>query len=741
LIASYVLQGTFDQRVIQTLMLPDGFVPKECEFWDYKTTTNSDAVSKAKTVLQAVSFYNAYGGYIIYGVAQGAKKGAYSPLSLEAEIVNEQQLKALIQDYTGEATDISYRELQVPCDRRDTLFGILHIPKRSNKTPPVSFQKNGPDVKPRDPLFRAGEVYVRLQDNCIPAKDKKSWQFLFGSRECEEGVKDQLRLSTVRESILDHNLPDRNLICSRFFGRDDIFERLWLWLSDEFSRTRVLAGEGGKGKTSIAYEFSQEICRTKPYDLQRVFWVTAKSKQFAGLRNEYVETPETNFHDLQSLLHGLCSGYAILEQELENASVSLLKKRLQEALKVFPSLIVIDDVDSIPELDEQKRILEMALQVSAGTSSRFLLTTRMNLTSSSDVCIPVSGLHEDEHRLYLNYLNETIGGPRITTPDAELLWKTTEGSPLFTESVFRLYRLGMPLNRAIKEWKGKLGEEVRMAALHREISKLSLESRRVLLACAYMGEAATVELKQVTGYDDVRMTTCIAELQSLFLLAAPEFIREIPRFKVPSNTARLVVEREKELVSDPAGLKKTISNLRARNRVKRVNRVGEAIAQGNALLREKRFDEAIKTVEAVGNRYGDNPDLLLMWGRCYFEKSKEYNNERSYNAEARRLFKKAYDLGQRRDLLYEMWHQSELDVDHPNGALEVSDAAIKDGIGARSEWVLRRMKAMYTVSWRHAKAQNVREAQDGFGQCVDDIRRAIGKGEVSQFQESERIRS
>jgi hypothetical protein len=282
----------------------------------------------------------------------------------------------------------------------------------------------------------------------------------------------------VRESILDHNLPDRNLICSQFFGRDAIIERLWLWLSDEFSHTRVLAGDGGKGKTSIAYEFSQEVCRTKPYDLQRVFWVTAKSKQFAGLRNEYVETPETNFHDLQSLLHSLCLGYAILEQEIENVSVGLLKKRLQKAVKVFPSLIVIDDVDSVPELDEQKKILEMAQQVSAGTPSRFLLTTKMNLTSSSDVCITVPGLNKNEYKSYLNYLSGTIKGPRISTQDAELLWKTTEGSPLFTESVLRLCKLGMPLSTAIKEWKGKLGEEVRMAALHREVSKLSPESRR-----------------------------------------------------------------------------------------------------------------------------------------------------------------------------------------------------------------------------------------------------------------------
>src|SRR5439155_17165743 len=186
LITGYVLQGTLDQRVIQALMLSDGFVPKECEFWDYKTTANSDAVSKAKTVLQAVSFYNAYGGYIIYGVAQGANKDTYFSQGIEVGIVNEQQIKALIQDYTGEAIDISYRELQVQCSKRDILFGILHIPKRSSKTPPVSFEKNGPDIKPRNPLFREGEVYVRFQDNCVPAKDKKSWQFLFGSRGYEE---------------------------------------------------------------------------------------------------------------------------------------------------------------------------------------------------------------------------------------------------------------------------------------------------------------------------------------------------------------------------------------------------------------------------------------------------------------------------------------------------------------------------------------------------------------------------
>ena len=188
----------------------------------------------------------------------------------------------------------------------------------------------------------------------------------------------------------------------------------------------------------------------------------------------------------------------MLESEIDEVALRFQRKNLQSALQLFPSLIVVDDIDSVEDLDEQKRILELC-SASAGTPSRFLLTTRMNLTSSSDICLRVPGLGKEEYRPYLDYLIERINGPTIGKKDFELLWKATDGSPLFTESVLRLYKLGIPLNKAVSDWKGKLGEEVRMAALHREIQKLSPEARRVLLACAYMGGAATIELKQVTG--------------------------------------------------------------------------------------------------------------------------------------------------------------------------------------------------------------------------------------------------
>lgn len=720
-IAQYIKSGALDSRIPSTLMTLDGFVPKECELWDYKATANDDMVSKAKTVLQIVSFHNAYGGYILYGVAEGDSKEHFFAKGIQPKCVDEQQIRMLTKEYSGESIDFSYRELPVLLRDKEILLGILHIPKRPCNVEPVFFSKNGPEIKPGKLLFQKDQAYVRLNDNCVVAKDKKAWQFLFGARELEiDSSGNKLSLLTSKGIILDHNLPDRSVICNRFFGRDDIIERLWIWLSDEFSKTRVLAGDGGKGKTSIAFEFCEEVCRARPFDLNRVFWLTAKQRQFSGMHNEYLQMPETHFSDLPSLLHALCLGYALTDNEVDQATPRFLKKSLQNALRLFPSIVIVDDIDSVQDLDEQKRIFELCSEIASGTSSRFLLTTRMNLTFSSDVCISVPGLGKEEYNSYLSYLTSFIGCPPVGLKEVDLLWKATDGSPLFTESVLRLYKLGIPLSKAVVEWKGRLGEEVRMAALHREISKLSPEARRVLLACTYMNVAATVELKQVTGYDDARMTSCIAELTSLFLLGAPEFIEEVPRFRVPSNTARLVLETEKELVPNPGNLIKTIRNLRGKHPTKKSLGVGSAIMQAMALLREHRYDDAIKTIDVAVKRLGNNPDLILTWGRCFFAKA-TCNKDSNANTQARTLFKRAYDLGQRKGDLYEWWYQSESDANHHGGALEVCELAIQNGVEPKSEWRHRRALALYKLAHRHIQSSNPQEALEEFSKCVNDI--------------------
>ena len=168
-------------------------------------------------------------------------------------------------------------------------------------------------------------------------------------------------------------MPDRNFICPKFFGRDRIIEEIWKWLGESFVYAKVLAGDGGKGKTSIAYEFAQEVCRVKPYQLEKVIWLTAKSSQFVAEADRYVNVPETHFSCTESLLRAICSELAILDEETEGASVPLLKKILRAALALVPTLVVVDDVDSV-EPEEQKGIIETAIQM-ASSQARFLLTT------------------------------------------------------------------------------------------------------------------------------------------------------------------------------------------------------------------------------------------------------------------------------------------------------------------------------------------------------------------------------
>ena len=267
---------------------------------------------------------------------------------------------------------------------------------------------------------------------------------------------------------------------------------------------------------SIAYEFAQEVCRVKPYQLEKVIWLTAKSSQFVAEADRYVNVPETHFSCTESLLRAICSELAILDEETEGASVPLLKKILRAALALVPTLVVVDDVDSV-EPEEQKGIIETAIQM-ASSQARFLLTTRMNFYLSSHTCITVGGLERAEYREYVKSIIQKMGMAVLQPKQIEAMRVATDGSPLFTESLLRLCRAGDSLNAAIVKWKGKLGDEVRKAALKREIETLSMEGRRVLLACSLMREASVTELRQVTGYEDERMMLCMVNWSLCFFL-------------------------------------------------------------------------------------------------------------------------------------------------------------------------------------------------------------------------------
>lgn len=739
-ISELVESAALDYRVIDALKLGDILVPKECELWDYKAQANRDAGSLGETVLEIVSFYNAYGGYLLYGVEETKADLEFIPIGIPQGSLSAYQLRQLARNYTGSEIDLTYVELLSDFAGNKFLIGLLHIPKRPRWQAPAIFGKNGPEKNPGHCLFKKGSIYVRLQDRCIPAETKEDLQFLYGKRYNPFlFTRDSIVISEVGVDVLvDQNLPERNFICPKFFGRDEIIAELWRWLADDLDRTRVLAGDGGKGKTSIAYEFAEEVCRTKPYEIEKVVWLTAKIRQFKGELGKFVSVPRTDYSDTESMLKALCSELAIMEGETEGANIPLLKRQLNSALSQIACLIVIDDVDTT-DPDEQRKIMETAMQF-PNSRARFLLTTRKNIIYSSASCITVGGLSKEDYHDFTNHKMTELGIPPLKTRQIDKMLTVTDGSPLYTESLLRLCHLGMPIEVAMEKWKGKLGSEVREAALHREIEQLLLESKRVLLACALMGEASLTELKKVTGYDDNRMMVCLEELKSLFLINVKPFIKQEPRFAVSNSTSLLVLENREMLVPDPAALEKTVVLLRTgrgsgSKRVMITRRsVGSAISQAVALLKASKHKDAIETTEAALLEFKNDPDLTLARGRCllaYFYSCKEAK----YLTMARKAFSKAYNYGQRREMLYELWYESEMTADHTQGAIDVCTFAIKDKLPSYSTWLRRRADAYALLSMVMRQSFNINGAIINTRSRLTDLNKAMSQSGILEKTE------
>lgn len=729
-ITTLIEDVVIDTRVIESLACGNTFVPKECELWDYKREVGKDKISLADTILQVVSFYNTYGGCLIYGVEEITNDREFAPVGVTKGSLDVQQLKQMLINFTGyEEIDISYAEVTCLIGQTDFLFGLLHVPKRRSDKPPAFFGRDGPEKKGGQPVFRKDSAYLRVQDQCVPAKMKEDFQLLFSERP-NPFLRDTGALGYVKEGrsiIVEHNLPDRNFICPKFVRRDQVIEDLWKWLADELAKAKVLAGDGGKGKTSIAYEFAEEVCRAKPYGVEKVIWLTAKAKQFIGEHDEFRKVPQTNFYNLESLLKAMCQELALLDREIEETSIQMLKKLLKGALDKIRCLVIIDDVDST-DPDEQRRILETAMQFPS-SSARFLITTRMNLTYSSSMCMTVCGFDKDEYTDYVDMLIGRFGCLPPVAKQIERMHTVTEGSPLFTESLLRLYRMGMSIEEAIKQWKGKLGEQARKAALQREVESLSLESKRILLACSLFGEASLTELKQATGYDDQRMQMCLSELQSLFLIAAKPLIKKESRFNVSNNTANLVLQNKEMLVPDPKALEGLVSKVRKghlRTMAKgfHLHPVGAAITQAAAFLREDKHDDAIATIKSALSDYKNHPDLIFSHGRCLLEKYELGNDERCLDM-ARKEFDKAYNHGQRKESLFHLWYKSEMLARHPNGAVDVAKVALDNDTPVRDDWLEKRADAYVAMSESYERIMDYSTALDVIEKASEDISKAI----------------
>jgi Flp pilus assembly protein TadD len=141
------------------------------------------------------------------------------------------------------------------------------------------------------------------------------------------------------------------------------------------------------------------------------------------------------------------------------------------------------------------------------------------------------------------------------------------------------------------------------------------------------------------------------------------------------------------------------------------NKIGGIVNQTIALLGTGQKNKAVSTVEAALAINSNNPDLLMLKGRCLRE------DDPSAAATA---FGASYKCGQRKALLFDMWYETFLLQQQYPGALDVANLAI-DGGQDFARWLSLRARALVQLGFLRGQDGNVTEAVDMLRRAASDM--------------------
>jgi len=688
----------------------DGGVPKyECELWDYKVAIEESEVAFAELCRDVISFYNSYGGYLIFGVSDGG-----DIVGIERFPYTDKQIKQKLRTYSDH--DVVVRVESVVLD--GVSLACVSIPKRPVDLGVAVMVKDAPK-KHDKPIFRASSVYFRSDESSQLIRDSEDMRFLAsGRRHSLEGF-----VSTT-SSFVPNNLPDRTMICERFIGRSDVKEKLWLWLSDPMSRYRVIAGPGGFGKTSAAYSFCEDVISVAPLGFMQVVWLSAKTRQFDPSKNTFVQlaysgSSSDSFFDIPSLLAAISQHLPVISEEIDGLSEMAVAQSLQSCLRHIPSFFVVDDLDSL-EPDDQRRVIEFAMLL-GGEKVRFLITTRKNYIAPATSTTSLPGLEGEDFVSYVRVLEKRYGRT-LGEHDSNVLRVETAGSPLFAESVFRLMRFGEKFTDAIERWKGGDGEAARAAAFRKELDNLRFNSKRALFAISHFESLSAIEIRKVAELEQPQVEEALTELDQLFLLSSEEIAGEA-RFSVPRNIARLLNEHREELIPNHREILQRATKHRQTSRVKGKARgaslfVGKVIAQAMTQLSSDP-QSALRTVQAATKIDNQNPDLWMVYARCL-------SAQPSFDSEGvRKAFAKSYQFGKRERALFEKWIEFENDFGNSNAAIDVAEKGRQILVPPPWDWLVMVAAAYYKRGSERLNRFEKADAQADFKEAADLLAKAL----------------
>jgi hypothetical protein len=691
---TYIRNGQLDGRVLNEL-LPNGDPHLfERQLWDYKeklpVLSTKAALNEnmkrlheleiAEVVKDVVSFYNSYGGYLVIGVTDQPRMVTGFNKHFNCDALNR-----MVKSATRQDIECTFALLDVQTSTGGKRVGLLHIPQRSEDQGPAQFVKDAPNGPTGKKAYTKDGIYFREGDECRRAQSSEDFTFL-----CSQGRRQFIAADPLVQPIpLDNNLKERDPGFIRFIGRDEYLQQMWQWLCDKYNPGKLLAGIGGVGKTTIAREFAEQIIKSPPLGFERVIWFSAKQRYYTAILGQYKPTTRVDFTDVTSLLKALLLELGILETEIdaEWTRTELLDEVIK-ALRIIPSFVVIDDVDSL-DPEQQNEVFHTILQVMGqaitpqNVSSRVLFTARLNLGAAPGQLVRVKGLELGEFAEYVK-MTATSMGMSWTLDDRSSQVKdfhhVTEGSPAFAASVLRLVSLGEPIKSAFKKWKGSDGEEVRKFAFNKELNNLNDSQIRTLYAICLLGDTSQLELQHVTQSNNTLIKDDIGELRKYHLLATgSETPKGGARLVVP-GWIRLMTDEIRKKVRTPKPIEESCARAR-KDSPKVGGDIGKVIHRVLALWRDHLFEDALQEIRRGEKEYKDNPNLKCLLGRTYL-KMKPPDARRADAA-----FRRAYELKCERPELLDLWIQAKKLLGDWIGIVDLTQLDAADSLSSENVYL------------------------------------------------------